>query len=458
VVPRRVSEYLESHRGQHLAKLLELLRIPSIANNDDGNCDRAVEWLVGRLKDLGLDARAAAADGKANVLADLHVSDEAPTLLIYGHYDVQPPDPLELWRSPPFEPEVRDGCIYARGAHDDKGQLFAHMMAVEAYQRAGGGCPVNVKFFIEGEEEIGSPNLEPFVASHKDELSADFAVVSDSAFFADDLPSIAYSLRGLVYVELTLHGADRDVHSGLYGGLLANPINALAKMIAAMHDGNGRVTIPGFYDDVLPLGADERKAWAELPFDEARTAADLGVEVLAGGEKGLAPLERNWARPTLDCNGVVGGYTGPGAKTVIPAEASAKISMRLVPDQRPESIVAGFGEFVSANTPPGMSAAVRVHAQSRPVLLNKDSPAIAASRRALSEAFGGPCALIRCGASVPVTELIQRLLGLDAALMGFGLPHDRLHSPNERFALRQFYGGAVASAALMQNLAEASQR
>jgi len=456
MVPKRIGGYLESHRRKHLEKLLELLRIPSIANNDDEHCDRAAEWLATHLEDLGLDARIADADGKPNVLASLRASDEAPTLLIYGHYDVQPPDPLELWRSPPFEPEVRDGWIYARGANDDKGQLFAHMMAIEAYQRGGDGCPVNIKFFIEGEEEIGSPNLESFVASHKDELSADHAVVSDSAFFADGLPSIVYSLRGLLYLELTLRGASRDVHSGLYGGLVANPTNALGRMIAAMHDRNGRVTIPGFYDDVLPLDDAERRAWAELPFDEARTAADLGLNVLAGGENGIAPLERNWARPTLDCNGIVGGYAGPGAKTVIPAEAGAKISMRLVPNQRPERIVAGFREFVAGNTPPGMSAAVRVHAEARPVLLDKDSPAITAGSRALAEAFGSPCVFIRCGASVPVTELIQRLLGLDAALMGFGLPQDRVHSPNERFALRQLYGGAVASAAFMQNLIEAS--
>lgn len=452
-----VQQYLQENRPQHLAKLMELLAIPSIANNDDNCCRQAADWLGEHLKSLGLDVDIVATDGKPNVIASLHVSDAAPTVLIYGHYDVQPPDPLELWQSPPFVPTVRDGWLYARGADDDKGQLFAHLMAIEAWQRAGGGLPVNVKVFAEGEEEIGSPNLELFIATHKDALTADVAVISDSAFFAEGMPSITYSLRGLAYVELSVEGPDRDIHSGVYGGAVANPANAIAKMVGQMHDADGRVTVPGFYDDVVPLTDRELQAWSQLPFDEAAYRADLGVDRLAGGEKDASPLVRMWGRPTLDCNGIVGGYTGPGCKTIIPARASAKISMRLVPDQDPAKIVAGFKQFAAEGTPPGIKSAVSVLAEARPVLLTTDSPAMSAAKEAYREGFGREPAMIRCGASVPVTELIQRLLGLDAVMMGFGLPEDRLHSPNERFSLQQLYGGAATSAAFLGNLAAQSR-
>ncbi|MCK4601557.1 MAG: M20/M25/M40 family metallo-hydrolase, partial [Phycisphaerae bacterium] len=369
-----------------------------------------------------------------------------------GHYDVQPPEPLELWQSAPYDPQVRDGWLYARGANDDKGQLFTHLMAIEAYQRAGGGLPVNVKLIVEGEEEIGSPNMEEFIAARRAVLAADAAVISDSEFFAESLPSITYALRGIAYLELKLHGAAADCHSGIHGGALGNPINALTRMIAAMHDDDGRVTIGGFYDDVLPLADAERRTWAELPFDEAAYAASHGVETLAGGEKGYSILERRWARPTLDCNGIVGGYTGSGAKTIIPAEAATKITMRLVPNQDPEKVAAGFRQFVAENTPPGMKASLEVSPGARPVLLARDSAAMKAGRAALREAFGRDAAMIRCGASVPITELIQRLLGLDAVLMGFGLPDDNLHAPNERFRLDQLYRGSHAAAGFMHNL------
>ncbi len=453
MLPTSVQEYLKSHRQEHLEKLFELLRIESIANRDDDGCDRAAQWLARHLSAIGLDARVAATAGKPCVLAEGHAGDDKPTVLIYGHYDVQPPEPLESWESPPFEPTVRDGAIYARGANDDKGQLFTHLMALEAFVKAGGGLPVNVKLLLEGEEEIGSPTLEPFLEAHKDQLSADAAVISDSAFFAEGVPSITYALRGLAYVELIVRGPTRDLHSGLYGGAVANPANALARMVGLMHDDAGRVTIPGFYDDVRPLGDDERLAWDELPFDEVALAHEAGVKTLAGGELGLPVLERMWARPTLDCNGIVGGYTEKGSKTIIPAEATAKISMRLVPDQRPEKIVEGFAQFVAEHVPPGLSVEVVVNAEASPVLLASDSPAMAAARDAYAEAFGCQPTLIRCGASVPVTEQIQRLLGIDAVMMGFGLPSDQLHSPNERFALAQLYQGAVASAAFLHNLA-----
>jgi len=449
----QVSKYLQANRDKHLAELLKWLAIPSIANKDDGNCDRAAEWIAGRLAKLGLTTRLAAQKGKPNVIGELHVDDDAPTVLIYGHYDVQPAEPLELWETPPFQPTLRDGWIYARGADDDKGQFYAHAMAIEALRETG-GVPVNVKVFVEGEEEIGSPTLEPFMANRADELACDVAVISDSGFFADGVPSITYSLRGLAYVELTLSGPNRDLHSGLYGGAVANPINALAGMIAKLHDEDGKVAIPGFYDEVVDADPRELAEWAKLPFDESAYAAQLGLDALAGGEKGRPALERLWARPTLDCNGIVGGFTEQGAKTVIASKASAKISMRLVPAQDPEKIVRAFEQFVAEHTPSGLTSQVQVMATARPVMVRTDSPEMNAAKAAFKDGFGKAPAMIRCGASVPVTELIQRILGVDAVLMGFGLPEDRLHSPNERFRLDQLHNGAITSAAFLQRLRE----
>ena len=454
MLPQSVRDYLESHRDEHLAALLELLRIPSIASVHDepDSCLRGAGWLAERLRGLGAEASVDEVEGgRPNVVGEIHVNDAAPTVLLYGHYDVQPPEPLELWTSGPFEPEVRDGRIYARGANDDKGQLFTHLMAVEAWQRAGGGLPVNVKFLLEGEEEIGSPHLEPWLATNVDRLAADAVLVSDSEFFAPGCPSITYALRGLAYFQIRLRAQSSDVHSGIHGGALVNPANALARMIAAMHDSDGRVTIPGYYDDVRPLTDDERRMWSGLPFDGAAYARSLGLEpeALVGGEKGYSILERRWARPTLDCNGVASGYAGPGSKTIIPAEAVAKISMRLVPDQDPAKVEAGFRRFIEEHTPPGLVCEVETHATARPALLATDSPAMRAARAAAEEAFGRDVVLIRCGASVPITDLFQRLLGLDAVLMGFGLPDDNVHAPNEKFDLEQLWGGSIAAACFL---------
>lgn len=454
MLPAPVAAYLEEHRQAHLETFLELLRIPSVAGANADACERAAAWLAGHLEALGLDVEIAATPGQPNVLAEAHVSDAAPTLLIYGHYDVQPPDPLAEWDSDPFEPVVRDGRVQARGADDDKGQHFAQLMALEAWIRAGGGLPVNVKVLLEGEEEIGSPHLEPFLADRADRLRADAAVISDSAFFAAGVPSITYALRGLAYVEITMTGPSTDVHSGVHGGAVANPINALARLVGQMHDDDGRITLPGFYDDVAPVRQQELEAWRQLPFDEGAYAAGMGLDALGGGERGRGVLERRWARPTLDANGIFGGYTDEGAKTIIPARATVKISTRLVPHQAPERIVTAFESFVAERTPPGLRSSVHVHAGARPVLLNPDSPAMAAGAAALAEAFGRPPVLIRSGASVPITEMIQRLLGLDTVLMGFGLPEDRIHSPNEKFDLAQLYGGSVAAAAFLGNLRE----
>ncbi len=457
MLPQSVVAYLEAHRQEHLETLFELLRIASIANYDDDGCDRAVAWLTQHLKTMGFAVKVFPTPGKPNILAERTENNNAPTLLIYGHYDVQPPDPLALWETPPFEPTVRDGWIYARGADDDKGQLFAHLMAIDAWQKAAGGVPVNLKIFLEGEEEICSPNMEAFLADHRQKLSADAAVISDSAFFADGLPSLTYALRGLVYTEVTVFGPDCDLHCGLHGGPVVNPIHALSHMIAQMHDTKGRITLPGFYDDVLPLSDTERRSWAALQFDPQTYAAEIGVNELAGGEEDFSCLERLWARPTLDCNGIVGGYTAQGAKSILPSQASAKLSMRLVPHQDPDKIVEGFRQFISEHTPAGVRVHVAQPTTTRAVLLDQNSRAMKAAKLALQETFDQrEPVMIRCGASVPITELIQRYLGIDAVLLGFGLPEDRLHSPNERFKLDQLYRAAAACAAFYQNLAELS--
>ncbi len=416
-----VLNYLQSHRDEHLSALKELLGIPSLANHDDGNCEKCADWLAKYLVKAGMEVQVLPTGGKPCVVAKYHAGDKLPTVLIYGHYDVQPPDPLELWQTKPFEATVRDGNLYARGANDDKGQLFLHIMAIEAWLRTQGRLPVNVTLLLEGEEEIGSPTIERFITKHRDMLAADAVIISDCEFFAPGVPSITYALRGIAYAELKVTGAKADCHSGLHGGAIANPINALARIIAAMHDKNGRVTIPGFYDDVLPATDAERKAWAALPFDEKAYASRHGVMELAGGERDCCIFERLWSRPTLDCNGIIGGYTGKGVKTVIPSEAYAKITMRLVPHQKPEKIAEGIRKFVAEHTPQGVSADVTIGHGAKAVLLKTDTPEMQAARAALKEAFGREAAMIRCGASIPITEVIQRLMGLDALFLGLGL-------------------------------------
>ncbi|MCY2926127.1 MAG: M20/M25/M40 family metallo-hydrolase, partial [Planctomycetota bacterium] len=384
------------------------------------------------------------------------VDPSQPTLLIYGHYDVQPPDPMNEWLSDPFEPVVRDGAIYARGAEDDKGQLAAHLACLRAYKAVTGTFPVNIKCFFEGMEEIGSPGLEAFFVEHAAELSADAAVISDSEFFDDGVPSITYALRGLVYAEITVTGPSADIHSGQHGGAVANPVNALARILAAAHDADGKIMLPGFYDDVIPPAAEELADWATLPLDESAYAAGLGVPGLEGGERNLPPLQRRWSRPTFDANGILGGYTAPGSKTIIPAKASAKISMRLVPNQRPEKIADSLRRFLAANTPPGVRASLEFHAGSRPVLLPTKSPAMTAAKDALAAVFGRKPVMIRCGASVPITELIQRILGLEV-LLGFRLPTDNIHSPNEHFPLPQFHRATLCLATFLSNYAQSSR-
>ena len=449
----RVYDYLDSRRAEHVASLMELVRIPSIANIADGSCERAASWLAEALTALGAETRVIVTSGQPVVLGRRHVRDGAPTLLIYGHYDVQPPEPLAEWHSPPFEPVVRDGWLFGRGTDDDKGQLFTYIMALEAFVRTSTPLDVNLTFLFEGDEEIGSPPLEAFLRDHKNDLACDAVFISDSRFFARGEPSISYALRGVSHGEFTIIEANSDVHSGLYGGVLRNPIHTACEIVAALHDPDGLVTVPGFYDNVDPLSPAERDAWAKLPFDERELAAELGVTRLGGGEKGFSVLERNWARPCLDVNGIFGGHTGPGAKTVIPRQATVKFSYRTVASQDPKPIMTAMKKFVTDRVPPGMRVTFEIGSLNPPVTLDQHSPAMQAARDALRDVFGKQPSMIRCGASVPVAEMFQRLLHRDAVMIGFGLPEDRLHAPNEKFCLEQLYNGAKTVATMWAKLA-----
>jgi len=450
-----VLQTIDSRRPNCVAALKEFLRIPSISAKSGNEMDmhRCAQWLSDQLIFAGLDVRimpTAGGKGRPVVLAkNKHVAGR-PTVLIYGHYDVQPPEPLELWTSPPFEPTVRNGAIYARGSADDKGQVMSHVEAIMAWQ-AHSGLPINLTLLVEGEEEIGSKNLEKFIAEHRDSLRADIAVVSDTNQYARGIPAITYGLRGLVYMDVTLTGPSHDLHSGLYGGAVPNPANVLCQLLATLHDRDGRVNIRGFYDKVAPIGADERAIWAKLPQDEKQFAADLKLSSLAG-EVGYSALERMWARPTCDINGLTAGYQGPGAKTVIPSKASAKVSMRLVPDQDPIAIRDAFAEALRQRCPKNVSIEVTCDSYTPAVLVPMHSRAVELAAEAVEVGFGIRPTLIRGGGSIPVVQVIKNVLGIDTLLLGFGLPDDAPHSPNEKFDLDALHCGARTAAALYERL------
>ncbi|MCS7082937.1 MAG: dipeptidase [Bacteroidota bacterium] len=449
-----VHTYVEAHWERFLEELKDLLRIPSVSADPAHRADvaRAAQWLADHLRGLGLEAEVLPTDGHPIVYAEWLGAPDAPTVLCYGHYDVQPPDPLELWESPPFEPTIRDGKLYARGASDDKGQAFLHLKALEAYLRAEGRPPVNVKFLLEGEEEVGSAHLAPFIERHRDRLRADVVLISDTAMFGPEEPSITYALRGLCYLEVELEGPNRDLHSGVYGGSVDNPALILARILAALHDAYGRITVPGFYDRVRPLEESERRLLAELPFDEAAYRRDLGLEAL-WGELGYTPLERATARPALDVNGLWSGYQGPGAKTVLPAQAGAKLSARLVPDQRAQEIAELIEAHLKRLCPPTARIRVRRLHGAEPVLVPLDHPALQAAARACERVFGRKPYFTREGGSIPVVALFDRLLGLKSVLLGFGLSSDAIHSPNEHFRLENFRKGIHTVAAFWRELA-----
>lgn len=450
--------YAQDHFDAFVDELGDLLRIPSISTDPAYNDDvqRTAQWLVDHLKRLGVaHAEAVETEGHPIVFAEHIVDESLPTVLIYGHYDVQPPDPLELWTSPPFEPVIKDDVLYARGTCDDKGQLFMHLKALESYVKTDGQPPINVKYIFEGEEESGSKHLPIFIEAYKDRLAADVVMVSDTTIFAPGVPSITYGLRGMAYVEVILTGPDRDLHSGVYGGAIENPINVLARLIAGLHDEGHRITIPGFYDDVRPLTEEERETFRTLPFDEQEWTSSVGVET-SYAEKGYTTWEAITARPTLDCNGIWGGYQGKGAKTVLPSSAGVKISTRLVPDQNSEDIAEKIKRYFEANLPPTMKLTFRNLHGGKPVVVNTHSTAMQAASDAMEGVYGKKPFFVRSGGSIPVVADFKEILGLDTILMGFGLDSDAIHSPNEHFGLDRFQEGIQSIIRFMDLYAQRS--
>jgi acetylornithine deacetylase/succinyl-diaminopimelate desuccinylase-like protein len=436
--------YAQDNQGRHLNELFDFLRIPSISARPEHTADvqAAAEWLAGNMRQAGLEnVRIIPTKRHPLIYADwLRAGPEKPTVLIYGHYDVQPADPLELWRTLPFSPTVRDNYVYARGASDDKGQTLIHVKAVASYLQSGGSLPVNVKFIIEGEEESGGENLAEFIPGNPDLLQADVALISDTAMLNCDQPSIVYGTRGICYIFLDVTGPAHDLHSGSFGGGVNNPINALAHIIAQLKDSDGRILIPGFYDKVRSLSDDERAMLAQNPLVSEQWLAETGAPAL-WGEPEYSLVERLGARPTLDVNGIIGGYTEAGAKTVLPATAHAKLSMRLVPDQEPQEIADLLISYIESIAPPSITVKA-TYAHGAPAsITNLKIPAMQAAAAAYTQVFGCEPIYTREGGSLPVVGHFQRQLGLETILMGFGLPDDRIHSPNERFYLPNFYRG-----------------
>jgi acetylornithine deacetylase/succinyl-diaminopimelate desuccinylase-like protein len=455
-----VLEYADANLAASRETLFGLLRIPSISAQPahQADCVRAAEWWRDQLAGLGFTATVNPTAGHPVVVGHLvgPADYTGPHILYYGHYDVQPVDPVSLWHSPPFEPQYADsphGKRYvARGAVDDKGQTVMFLQALRAWHAAGGGIPARITVLIEGEEEVGSANLDAFLAAHRAELAADMALISDTGMWDIDTPAITTRLRGMAYAEVTLKAANRDLHSGLYGGSALNPINALTKILGELQDENGRVRLPGFYDKVAPVSNAQRAQWDALGFDEAAFLGGIGLTQPVG-ERGHGALERLWARPTADINGIWGGYTGVGSKTVIASEASAKVSFRLVPNQDPDEVMAQFRRFVSDRLPPGAIATFAEFSRSPGIEVNVDSPYVRAAMAALAEEYGRPAVLVGSGGSIPVVTSLRTILGLDSLLMGFGLDDDQVHSPNEKFEERCFHHGTRSHVRLLAKLA-----
>jgi acetylornithine deacetylase/succinyl-diaminopimelate desuccinylase-like protein len=452
--------YLDLHADRFLAELNDLLRIPSISALPDHRSDvrRCANWIAEHMRGIGIKhVEVLPTEGHPVVYGDWLHAPGAPTVLVYNHYDVQPVDPLEEWQTDPFEPSVRDGRLYARGSADDKGQLLLHLNAVEALLKSEGRLPLNLKFIYEGEEEIGSEHLDPLIEANRQRLTADLAVVSDTAMYGPGQPSICYGLRGIAYFQVDLEGPNSDLHSGGYGGAVANPAEMLARMIASLKDDQGRVTVPGFYDDVRELDPREREAIARLPFDEAEYRRSLGVEAL-WGEAGFSVHERLWTRPTLEVCGIWGGFQGAGSKTVIPARAGAKLSCRLVPDQDPERITALFERHLRSICPPSVRLRFTPMHGGRPSITPLEHPAVGAASRALEASFGAAPFFVRAGGSIPVVASFDSLLGIPTVLVGFSLPGANNHAPNEWFALENFTNGMRAVVRLWHELAKTDLR
>ncbi|MCP3905907.1 MAG: dipeptidase [Planctomycetes bacterium] len=449
-----VLEQVDATLDASRERMLELLRIPSISTDPEyaGETRRAAEWCARELADIGFDASVRDTAGHPMVLAKNDGPPGAPHLLYYGHYDVQPPDPLDLWHSAPFEPVVMASDhgekVVARGAVDDKGQLLTFVEAFRAWREVHGTLPARITVLLEGEEESGSPSLDAFLEAHRDELDCDVCLISDSDMWDVDTPAITYMLRGLLYAQIRLHGPSHDLHSGIYGGAVINPITALTRVLAQLHDDDGVVQIPGFYDDVREIGDDERRQWQSLGFDEQGFVAGAGLD-RSTGEHGRSVLERTWSRPTCELNGIWGGYIGEGAKTVIPAHASAKVSCRLVADQDPSAVYDGLMRFLEERTPPGCRWEVTPFGMEPAIRVPTESRYLEAARAGLLAAFGKPPVLIGSGGSIPVVGAFQKKLGFDSILVGFGLEDDRMHSPNEKFELKCFERGIRAHVAML---------
>jgi acetylornithine deacetylase/succinyl-diaminopimelate desuccinylase-like protein len=450
-----VVDYINVHRDRYVEELKQYLAIPSISALPEHAADtrRAAEWTADALRNAGMqNVRLMDTPGNPVVYGDWLGAPGKPTILFYGHYDVQPVDPVNLWTSPPFEATVRDGEIYARGAADDKGQVFMHIKAVEAFMKQAGSLPLNIKFFIEGEEEVGSVHLDQFVRDHKQDLAADVVVISDSPMFDRGVPSICYGLRGLAYFQIDLRGTKSDLHSGSFGGAVANPALVLAQILSQMKDRSGRIKIPGFYDDVRELSEAERAEWRKLPFNETKYRKELGAPKLFG-ESGYTTLERVWARPTFEVNGLLSGFTGEGAKTVLPAVAMAKVSMRLVPDQHPDKIAQQFDDYLKKVAPKTVEVKLtRMHG-GKPWMAEFDNKYVRAAGRAIEQGFGKPPVFNREGGSIPVVSTFQEELGVPSVLFGVGLPDENAHAPDEKLDLGNFHNGIIASAYLYQEIA-----
>lgn len=448
-----LDQYLEEQSLAFEDDLCALLRIPSVSADSKHKPDvrRAAEWVAGQFRGLGFSTNLVETAGHPVVYAESPAVPDAPTVLVYGHYDVQPPDPLTEWISPPFEPTRRNGNLYARGATDDKGQMLTHVKSAQAWIKTAGKLPINLKYLIEGEEEVGSAHLEQFIEEHRKQLACDVIVISDTSQFGAGKPAITYGLKGIAYFELRLTGPKQDLHSGTFGGAVTNPANALVKMLAALMNERGQVQLPGFYDQVQPLSEAERRQMAGLGFDERSFMTQIGVKAVTG-EEGFSTLERRWARPTCDINGLWSGYQGEGSKTVLPAKAGAKFSFRLVPNQDPKQVHKSLEAMLERLCPPGIQMELIAFHGAPGVVVPLESPYMAAAAKAIEAGFGRPPVFIREGGSIPVVSTFHQKLGVDTLLLGWGLDDDNTHSPNEKFCLADFHRGIKASAHLWEEI------
>lgn len=458
----QVLAHADANLDASLQRVFEILRIPSISTDPTHNDDvqRAAEWFASQFTEIGFEAEVVTTTGHPMVFAERPAPQGAPTILYYGHYDVQPADPIELWNTPPFEPTIVDdengGKIVARGANDDKGQVMTFVEAFRAWHETTGGLPVGVKVILEGEEESGSPSLDGFLQKYAGKLTADVCVVTDTGMWNPETPAITTMLRGMVYSEFRIIGPGMDLHSGMYGGAVKNPVNVLAGIVAAMHEENGRIAIPGFYDGIEEIPQEVRTDWDGLGFDEAAFISSAGLHEGCGGEADRSMLERIWSRPTLDANGIIGGYTGEGAKTIIPSEARVKISCRLVPGQDPDAIQKSLETFVQNRIPSGWKLETLSHGCNPAVVVPNDSPWLNAAREGLGVAYEHPAVVIGCGGSIPAVGSIREILNIDALLVGFGLDDDLIHSPNEKYDLRCFQGGIRSQIGMLSAFARTS--